>query len=99
MSEKDAKTTEKVEIKEVAVLPDNFDELVEEKAKQIAHRYKEQSQEMKIFNEKKAQITFYQKEGALPKSDTIGQCMIKEQMGRQLGLSFLEAMNGLGFIN
>lgn len=41
------------------VLPSNFNELVESRAKEIAHKYKEQSHEMKLFNEKKAQISFY----------------------------------------
>lgn len=80
-------------------LPENFDELVEERALEIAHKYKEQSPEMKLFNEKKAQISFYKDQWALPKDDTVGMLMIKEQMGRQLGLSFMESMNGLGFIN
>lgn len=80
-------------------LPDNFKELVEARAKEIAHRYKEQSPEMKLFNEKKAQIQFYKDNDALPKEKTVGQLMIMEQMGRQLGLSFLESMTGLGFVN
>ena len=108
MSEKDAKneveksteTSKNTEEKSTElVLPDNFNELVEEKAKEIAHRYKEQSTEMKVFNEKKAQITFFKDGGALPSGDTIAQLMIKEQMGRQIGLSFMESMTGLGFIN
>lgn len=60
------KSTEVAKKSTELVLPDNFDELVEQKAQEIAYKYKEQSPEMKLFNEKKAQISFYKEGGALP---------------------------------
>ena len=75
------------------------EEIWEAKAIRLAEEYRELTLEEKQFHQDKKQIEFYVAEWALPEGMNLWKMMICRQLWRELGLSFMQTMNGIAFVN
>lgn len=78
-------------------------EIAEKKANKlaikIADEYKDLTIEQKQFEQDKKQIEFYIEQWALPSDMTLGKMMINRQLWRELGLSLIQTINWIAFVN
>lgn len=74
-------------------------EIWEAKWLRLAEEYRELTLEEKQFHQDKKQIEFYVSEWALPEGMNLWKMMICRQLGRELGLSFMQTMNWIAFVN
>lgn len=78
-------------------------EIAEKKATNMAlimaEQYKELSIEEKLFEQDKKQLLFYIDDKALPADMTLWKMMMCRQLGRELGLSLIQTINWIAFVN
>lgn len=85
--------------KALAWVEEKAQEKAEIRAIAIAEGYRELSAEEKRFEQDKKQLEFYIQEWALPQDLTLWKMMMNRQLWRELGLSLIQTINWIAFVN